>query len=226
MKKLLLLLFAIALNGCTIGGYSEIYLESFISAYFDYSDIDIYVNNGGQIVVIPIVDHIYSAESSAENDKLRFKELAQHNGDVDFKRKVTFTFPIKYPNIMPAESLVKIELYATDGSEEPVNLNNQVKFEAVTPKEFIRSGYTKRVQLDTPLAYSNSEMELCYNPIVKMADALSADDLELIGNGNKTSYVLFVLQFTEQPQEPLSLELVLTFGDTRVIRKSFEYVPK
>jgi len=68
-------------------------------------------------------------------------------------------------------------------------------------------------------------MELCYNSIVKMADALSADDLELIGNGDEINYVLFVLQFTEQPQEPLNLELVLTFGDSRVIRKSFEYVP-
>ncbi len=225
MKKLLLLLSAVTLNGCTIGDYFEIYLESFISAYFDYSDIDIYVNDGVQIVVKPIVGHIYSAESSAENDKLRFEDLAQYNGDVDFRQKFAFSSPTRYPNIMPAESLVKIELYATDGSDEPVNLNSQVKFEAVTPKEFIRSGYTKRVPLDTSPLYATSEMVLCYNTIGKMADALSADDLELIGNGDETHYVLFVLRFTEQPQEPLNLELVLTFGDTRVIRKSFEYTP-
>ncbi len=222
MKKILMLLTAV-LCSCQISNEPVYWnLESFISTYFDYSDVDIYKTYSGLLVVRPVVGHIYSAESSAENDKLRFEDLAQHNGDVNYKKKVAFPFYIRYPNIMPAESLVKIELYATDGSEEPVNLNSQVKFEAVTPKEFIRSGYTKYAPLDTLPLYATSA---CYSPIGKMADALSADDLELIGNGDETSYVLFVLRFTEQPQEPLNLELVLTFGDTRVIRKSFEYTP-
>lgn len=226
MKKLIFLFLAVVLSGCSHNSNNfEVYLDSFISAYYDYSDVDIKVNDAGQILVCPIVSHIYSADSSAENDRLRFQELAQLNGDVAFNQKVVFTEPVKYPNLMSAESLVKIELNALDGSEEPVSLNSQVKFKAVTPREFIRNGYTKQAQTEMP-DYTNGEMELCYNSIVKMADTLSADDLELIGNGEMWYYILFVLQFTEQPQSPLELELVLTFADNRVIRKTFEYTYK
>jgi len=134
---------------------------------------------------------------------------------------------MKPPNMMPVESLVKIELNVIDGSDEPVNLNDRVQFAAVTPKNYIRSGYTEQYQLDPRCRYNTeAQFERCYSAIVKMANTLSADDLELIGNGDGLHYVLFVLQFTEQQQEPLNLELVLTFGDSRVIRKSFEYVPK
>ena len=110
MKRVLfVILGALNLISCTLAMEgTEVYTESFVMAYFDYTNVEVSV--GDFIVVKPHRSELYCYNDENSQQKERYDQLATHYGDVNFNRMVKLAIGDAIGNIMPAEDMSGIEL--------------------------------------------------------------------------------------------------------------------
>ena len=234
MKKILLAALSIVML-CLVGcqkNYTtfEYYFKSFITAYFDYNNIDIVVKDGYNILVGPQFGEIYYESSEDPQNKARFDELAQHYNDLNYNKKYISASPFTTPNLWPVENITEIEIVCLEDINDRYVAGSSVAdfftFKAVSPLRFIETHYQYSGEIGY---YTNSYFYQYYEPRDKPLVAVSTNDLVLIGNGEILYYNLFILTPTSanstllfgkklrltlkyKNQYPISKEFILTTG--------------
>lgn len=207
-------------TGCSVGTpHYEEKIGSVIGAYYDFSDFDIIdwtdTDPDAGIGIFPVLDEIYSpliGDRKAEFDDLRKKyKDTGYDGAIDYI--MAFSGPVA-----PACSIAGITIVCDCdfNAEYPTgsNIGRLVEVRYKSIREFIASGYT------------SGQM---YAEYVRKLSDMTETDFYMIGNGqlfyNPYRTNLLTLRLTEQPDDTVSLTIAITFADSRVIRKTFEYTP-
>lgn len=223
MRKLFILLSLFILCSCNEwGGYYESYHEHFITDYFTYNNIDVEVieipavPEWGQdydhrfVVISADVDDLYHSNETDESRKAIFEQLAEKYGDIGFNRTVGGSSP-DLSKKYAVENISKIELICLEdvGEKHPAgsSVAEMFEFESQTPYSYIQSRYTD-----------------FYNKrIVKRLDRLTADDLYLIGTGDKHLFSIAPLNQEHSLVWGKKLRLTLYFEDQYPISKDFVF---
>ena len=204
------------------GDYYESYHEHFITGYFTYNNIDVEViempavPEWGQdydhrfVVISADVDDLYHSKETDESRKAIFEQLAEKYGDIGFNRTVGGSSP-DLSNKYAVENISKIELICLEdvGEKHPAgsSVAEMFEFESQTPYSYIQSRYTD-----------------FYNKrIVKRLDRLTADDLYLIGIGDKHLFSIAPLNQEHSLVWGKKLQLTLYFEDQYPISKDFVF---
>lgn len=229
MKKILLITMLIA-TLCLVGcqkNYTtfELYFKSFITAYFEYHNVDIVVKDGYNILVEPKFGEIFYESSEDPQHKARFDELAQHYNDLNYNKKHISASPFAAPNLMPVENITEIEIVCLEDINEQYVAGSSVAdfftFRAVSPLRFIETGYKYSGEMGY---YTNSFFYQYYEPRNKPLVAVCTNDLTLIGNGEILHYKLFILTPTSSNSLLLcgkKLRLTLKYDNQYPISKEF-----
>lgn len=230
MKRVLfVILGALNLISCTrsMEG-SEVYAESFVMAYFDYTNIDVKV--GDFIVVKPSnFSELYCYNDEDSQQRERYSQLATHYGDVDFNRMVSLAVFDAIGNIMPAEDMSSIELICLEDINEQYPKGSSVAdlftFIGLSPMKYIKSGYT--YEATSRDLYRSGYSPNCYELIMNSLDKVEPQDLILLGNGNKRdSHILFDLRPKDKDNCPAwgkKLRLTLNYENQYPISKDFVF---
>ncbi len=223
MRKLFILLSLFIFCSCNEwGGYYESYHEHFITDYFTYNNIDVEVieipavPELGQdydhrfVVISADVDDLYHSNETDESRKAIFEQLAEKYGDIGFNRTVGGSSP-DLSKKYAVENISKIELICLEdvGEKHPAgsSVAEMFEFESQTPYSYIQSRYTD-----------------FYNKrIVKRLDRLTADDLYLIGTGDKHLFSIAPLNQEHSLVWGKKLRLTLYFEDQYPISKDFVF---
>ena len=229
MKRLfVVILGALNLISCTFAlEGTEVYTESFVMAYFDYTNIEVSV--GDFIVVKPHRSELYCYNDEDSQQKDRYDQLAAYYGDVNFNRTVTLAIFNAIGNIMPAEDMSGIELVCLEDINEQYTKGTSVAdlftFIGLSPMKYIESGYT--YEATSRDLYRSGYFPNCYELIMKSLDEVEPKDLILLGNGEGgDSHILFDLRPKDKDNCPAwgkKLRLTLNYENQYPITKDFVF---
>ncbi len=223
MKKIFIILSLLVLCSCKEwGDYYESYHEHFITDYFTYNNIDVEViempavPEWGQdydhrfVVISADVDDLYHSKETDESRKAIFEQLAEKYGDIGFNRTIGGSSP-DLSKKYAVENISKIELICLEdvGEKHPAgsSVAEMFEFESQTPYSYIQSRYTD-----------------FYNKrIVKRLDRLTADDLYLIGTGDKHLFSIAPLNQEHSLVWGKKLRLTLNYENQYPISKDFVF---
>lgn len=229
MKKVLVVILgALNLISCTLATEStEVYTESFVMAYFDYTNVEVSV--GDFIVVTPHRSELYCYNDENSQQKDRYDQLAAYYGDVNFNRTVTLAIFHALGNIMPAEDMSGIELVCLEDINEQYTKGSSVAdlftFIGLSPMKYIESGYT--YEATSRDSYRSGYWPNCYELIMKSLDEIESQDLTLLGNGKRgDAHILFDLRPKDKDNCPAwgkKLRLTLNYENQYPISKDFVF---
>ncbi len=229
MKRLfVVILGAINLISCTLAMEgTEVYTESFVMAYFDYTNVEVSV--GDFIVVTPHRSELYCYNDENSQQKERYDQLATYYGDVNFNRTVKLAIGDAIGNIMPANDMSGIELVCLEDINKQYTKGTSVAdlftFIGLSPMKYIESGYTyEAISRDS---YRSGYWPNCYELIMKSLDEIESQDLTLLGNGKRgDAHILFDLRPKDKDNCPAwgkKLRLTLNYENQYPISKDFVF---
>ena len=234
------------LGSCEKDSGTEVteYMPNFIDAYYSYNDCLIYVYDSYQLRIKADfeinrdINNWYTLKSKDESNQAIFTELSVKNNDTSYNRTHTFTWGYASYNMMPNIDVKAINIVSSVPIDKDhpagASLNDLFNIQAVTPRDFINSNYTKVLttqEVDAFLfspegLYSNSIFTPCYTPIIKPLETVVEEDLVLIGDGNMDECTLFVLNPKDKfncPAYGKTLTMTLTYDSKEPISKTFTY---
>lgn len=249
MKKILFpVLVGISLLFCSCendaGTEVTEYMPNFIDAYYSYDDCVIYVYDSYQFRICADfeinrdINNWYTLKSKDESNRATFTELSIKNNDTSFNQYVTFVWGYASYNMMPNIDIKAINIVSSVPIDKDhpagTSLNDLFDFQAVTPRDFINSNYTKvlttqevdALTFSTGGLYSNPYFTPCYMPIIKPLESVVEEDLVLIGDGDMDICTLFVLNPKDKfncPAYGKTLTITLTYDGKEPISKTFTY---
>lgn len=230
MKKFVLIIASLLwLCSCELATTFEYDFDSFVTAYYEYANIEVVVNNGPEVLVCPKIGEIYSEQSSDPQIKARFDELANSYNDLNYNKKHVGAQPFHYPNLMAIENIAKIDIICIEDIDESHKAGEPVAdlftFNTVSPLRFIQSGYTYLLD-ENSSNHSNGYFKLYYEPILKPLDETTSSDLYMIGNGEYINNMLFYLtpkDVNNCPALGKKLRLTLNYDNQHPISKDFVF---
>ena len=229
MKRVfVVILGALNLISCTFAlEGTEVYTESFVMAYFDYTNVEVSV--GDFIVVTPHRSELYCYNDENSQQKERNDQLATYYGDVNFNRTVKLAIGDAIGNIMPANDMSGIELVCLEDINEQYTKGTSVAdlftFIGLSPMKYIESGYT--YEATSRDSYRSGYWPNCYELIMKSLDEIESQDLTLLGNGKRgDAHILFDLRPKDKDNCPAwgkKLRLTLNYENQYPISKDFVF---
>lgn len=229
MKRVfVVILGALNLISCTFAlEGTEVYTESFVMAYFDYTNVEVSV--GDFIVVTPHRSELYCYNDENSQQKERYDQLATYYGDVNFNRTVKLAIGDAIGNIMPANDMSGIELVCLEDINEQYTKGTSVAdlftFIGLSPMKYIESGYT--YEATSRDSYRSGYWPNCYELIMKSLDEIESQDLTLLGNGKRgDAHILFDLRPKDKDNCPAwgkKLRLTLNYENQYPISKDFVF---
>lgn len=229
MKKVLVIILGtLNLISCTFAlEGTEVYTESFVMAYFDYTNVEVSV--GDFIVVKPHSSELYCYNDENSQQKERYDQLATYYGDVNFNRTVKLTIGDAIGNIMPANDMSGIELVCLEDINKQYTKGTSVAdlftFIGLSPMKYIESGYT--YEATSRDSYRSGYWPNCYELIMKSLDEIESQDLTLLGNGKRgDAHILFDLRPKDKDNCPAwgkKLRLTLNYENQYPITKDFVF---
>lgn len=249
MKKILFpVLVGISLLFCSCekdaGTEVTEYMPNFIDSYYSYNDCLVYAYDNKQLAIFADfeinrdINNWYTLKSKDESNRAKFTELSIKNNDTSYNRTHTFVWGYASYNMMPDTDIKSINIVSSVpiDKDHPAgsSLNDLFDFQAVTPRDFINSNYTKvlttkeidELTFSPEGLYSNGIFTPCYAPIFKPLETVVEEDLVLIGDGEMDTCILFVLNPKDKfncPAYGKRLTITLTYDDKQPISKTFTY---